>query len=106
MMCVQFSYHREEDANLTCPSHLQVSWGTKGSTTVATDLGVVKTSGGGNDKVDVDIPSDERDIDAAYEDAKHLLAQAKPKVVTKVDAQERMEASYKNIRLNVRRSPI
>lgn len=44
-----------------------VSWGTKGSTTVATDLGVVKASGPEKDKVDVDIPKDEKDIDAAYE---------------------------------------
>lgn len=51
------------------------SWGTKGSTTVSTDLGVVKSSGDEKDKVDVDIPVDEKDIDAAYEDAKHVLAQ-------------------------------
>ena len=51
------------------------SWGTKGSTTVSTDLGVVKSSGDEKDKVDVDIPVDDGDIDAAYEDAKHVLAQ-------------------------------
>lgn len=72
--------------------------GTKGSTTVSVDLGVVKSSGEGKDKVDVDIPVDEKDIDAAYEDAKHVLAQKPPKEVKKVDASQKMEDDYKNIR--------
>jgi hypothetical protein len=49
-----------------CNVH-DVSWGTKGQTSVSHDLGVVKASGPEKDKVDVDVPSDEKDIDAAYE---------------------------------------
>lgn len=59
---------------------------------------MVKSSGEGKDKVDVDIPVDEKDIDAAYEDAKHILAQKPPKEVKKEDASQKMEDDYKNIR--------
>lgn len=81
-----------------CDADLWIQGGTKGSTTVSLDLGVVKSSGEGKDKVDVDIPVDEKDIDAAYEDAKHILAQKPPKEVKTVDASQKMEDSYKNIR--------
>lgn len=97
-----------------------VSWGTKGSTEVAHDLGVVKSSSAEKDKVDVDIPKDEQDIDAAYEDAKHVLAQKAPVEVKKVcidrggedradqcgqeNPVERAENSFRNIRTNVVRT--
>ncbi|CAD6567684.1 MAG: Chitin synthase, class 1 [Cyphobasidiales sp. Tagirdzhanova-0007] len=83
-----------------CNVH-DVSWGTKGSTTVATDLGIVKATGPDKEKVDVDIPKDEKDINAAYEDARHVLAQKAPKEVKSVNPNEKMEDSYKNIRTNV-----
>ncbi|KAK9900585.1 glycosyltransferase family 2 protein [Cystobasidium minutum MCA 4210] len=70
-----------------------------GSTTVSTDLGVVKTSG--EDKVDIDIPADEKDIEAAFEDAKHVLATKPAPEVKKADPHAKMEDSYKNIRTNV-----
>lgn len=76
-----------------CNVH-DVSWGTKGSTTVHTDLGVVKASGDGKDKVDVDVPKDVNDLNAAYEDAKHVLAQKPPKEVKSVDLTQKMEDSY------------
>lgn len=63
---------------------------------------MVKSSGEGKDKVDVDIPVDEKDIDAAYEDAKHILAQKPPKEVKKEDASQKMEDDYKNIRYGYR----
>jgi hypothetical protein len=44
-----------------------VSWGTKGDNTTQTDLGVVGEAK--DKKVDVAVPEDEMDIDAAYEDA-------------------------------------
>lgn len=76
-----------------------ITGGTKGSTTVSTDLGVVKTSG--DDKVDIDIPADEKDIEAAFEDAKHVLASKPAPEIKKVDPHQKMEDSYKNIRTNV-----
>lgn len=60
---------------------------------------MVKASG--DDKVDIDIPADEKDIEAAYEDAKHVLASKPPPGVKKVDLHAKMEDSYKNIRTNV-----
>jgi chitin synthase len=44
-----------------------VSWGTKGDNTTQTDLGVVGNAK--DNKVDVAVPEDEKDINAAYEDA-------------------------------------
>jgi chitin synthase len=49
-----------------------VSWGTKGDTKVSTDLGVVK-AGEDQNEVEVAIPTAETDINAAYEDAIHVL---------------------------------
>jgi hypothetical protein len=50
-----------------------VSWGTKGDNKVSTDLGVVATS---KDKstVEASVPTDQRDINAAYEDAMAILS--------------------------------
>jgi chitin synthase len=62
---------------------------------------VVNASGPDKGKVDIDVPSDEKDIDAAYEDAKHVLAMQPPKEVKTVDPHQEMEDSYKNIRTNV-----
>ena len=44
-----------------------MSWGTKGDNTVQNDLGAVGKAK--DNKVDVAVPEDEKDINAAYEDA-------------------------------------
>ncbi|KAF4580736.1 Chitin synthase, class 1 [Pleurotus pulmonarius] len=49
-----------------------VSWGTKGDNKVSTDLGVV-TTGKNKNEVEVNVPTAETDINAAYEDAIQLL---------------------------------
>jgi hypothetical protein len=74
------------------------SWGTKGDTQVQTDLGVVKTTDG---KVDVALPSDEKDINEAYGDAWELLQSKPPKHKGGVDADTRIQDKYKTIRTNV-----
>ncbi|ORZ17345.1 chitin synthase 2 [Absidia repens] len=52
-----------------CNTH-DVSWGTKGDTGVATDLGVVKAKkDGGEHTVEVEVPVEQKDIDDAYEEA-------------------------------------
>ncbi|GAB5593934.1 Chitin synthase [Umbelopsis nana] len=51
-----------------CNTH-DVSWGTKDQTGVATDLGVVSTSHHNQQTVEIDIPTEQRDINALYEDA-------------------------------------
>jgi len=49
-----------------------VSWGTKGDNTVVkTDLGVVAPSK--NNNVEVVVPTEDKDINAAYEDAIAVL---------------------------------
>lgn len=49
-----------------------VSWGTKGDNKVSTDLGVVAVKKDTNE-VEVSVPTEQRDINAAYEDAMAVL---------------------------------
>lgn len=51
-----------------------VSWGTKGDNKVSTDLGVVATTGKDKTTVEASVPTDQRDINAAYEDAMAVLS--------------------------------
>jgi chitin synthase len=74
-----------------------VSWGTKGDNKVSTDLGVVKSSKGDN-AVDVAVPTAETDINAAYEDAIHVLSTKPPKEEKSVDAATAQEDYYRNFR--------
>jgi len=78
-------------------SHSDVSWGTKGDNKVSTDLGVVKVSKGDN-AVEVAVPTTETDINAAYEDAIHVLSTKPPKEEKKVDAATEQEDFYRNFR--------
>ncbi|SCV73964.1 BQ2448_6394 [Microbotryum intermedium] len=75
-----------------------VTWGTRPEEKVSTDLGTAAAKDGA---VDVALPSDEKDINAAYEDACHVLATKLPKEVKKVDPEERMSDAYRNLRTNV-----
>jgi len=78
-----------------------VSWGTKGDNKVVnTDLGVVKTSGNKNE-VEVNVPTAEHDINAAYEDAIHVLQSKPPKVDSTPDAATVQEDYYRQFRTNV-----
>ena len=74
-----------------------VSWGTKGDNKVSTDLGEVKTNKGDN-SVEVAVPTAETDINAAYEDAIHVLSTKPPKEVKTVDAATKQEDYYRNFR--------
>lgn len=49
-----------------------VSWGTKGDNKVSTDLGVVAVKKDSNE-VEVAVPTEQKDINAAYEDAMAVL---------------------------------
>jgi chitin synthase len=79
-----------------------ISWGTKGDNTIATDLGVVQTSSktkeGEKETVDSTIPTDEKDINAAYDDALHVLNSKPPKAVEKIDERTKQEDYYKAFR--------
>lgn len=76
-----------------------VSWGTKGDNKVNTDLGVVKT-GGGNE-AEVLVPTEQNDINAAYEDAIEVLKTKPPKEESKPDAGTQQEDYYRTFRTNV-----
>jgi chitin synthase len=74
-----------------------VSWGTKGDNKASTDLGVVKTSGD-KKEVEVNVPTNEKDINALYDDAMHVLNTKPPKVDSKPDAGTMQEDYYRNFR--------
>lgn len=62
-----------------------------------TDLGEVKT-GKNTNEVEVAVPTAETDINAAYEDAIHVLSTKPPKEEQKVDAATMQEDYYRNFR--------
>ncbi|PPR01276.1 hypothetical protein CVT24_005953 [Panaeolus cyanescens] len=80
-----------------------ISWGTKGDNAPVKDLGTVaKPSGtGASGSVEAELPTDEKDINALYEDAIHVLNSKPPKVEQKVDVRTQEEDYYKGFRTNV-----
>ncbi|KAG2010491.1 chitin synthase, variant 2 [Coprinopsis cinerea AmutBmut pab1-1] len=74
-----------------------VSWGTKGDNKAPTSLGTVPTSKNKNE-VEVELPTSEKDINALYEDAIHVLNTKPPKQEAKVDAGQKQEDYYRNFR--------
>jgi chitin synthase len=78
-----------------------VSWGTKGDNKVSNDLGAATVGGKNKNEVEVVIPTEQKDINAAYEDALHVIAEKPPKVEQKRDASTKQEDYYKNFRTNV-----
>ncbi|KAF9269343.1 glycosyltransferase family 2 protein [Marasmius fiardii PR-910] len=76
-----------------------VSWGTKGDNKVSTDLGVVKVSSGNKNEVEVVIPTENKDINAGYEDALHVLRTKPPKEEKKKERDQ--EDYYRSFRTNV-----
>jgi len=74
-----------------------VSWGTKGDNKVSSDLGVVKTSGD-KKEVEVDVPTNEKDINALYEDALHVLSTKPPKAESRPDEKTVQEDYYRSFR--------
>ncbi|EJD38050.1 glycosyltransferase family 2 protein [Auricularia subglabra TFB-10046 SS5] len=77
-----------------------ISWGTKGDNKPATDLGVVAT-GKNKNEVEAVVPTDEKDINAAYDDAIHVLGTRPPQVEQKVDEKTAEEDYYRTFRTNV-----
>ncbi|KAJ7772078.1 glycosyltransferase family 2 protein [Mycena maculata] len=76
-----------------------VSWGTKGDNKVSTDLGTVSTGKGDKkNEVEAVVPTSENDINAAYEDAIHVLNTKAPKVDSKPDAATQQEDYYRTFR--------
>jgi len=77
-----------------------VSWGTKGDNApVKTDLGVVPKPKDNN--VDIAVPTEEKDLNAAYEDAIAVLQSKPPPDEAKVDPALQQEDYYRQFRTNV-----
>ncbi|KAG8738149.1 Chitin synthase, class 1 [Ceratobasidium sp. 414] len=74
-----------------------VSWGTKGDNKVSNDLGAAPV---GKDKgtVEATVPTDQRDINAAYEDAMAVINSKPPVVDQKRDAATKQEDYYRSFR--------
>ncbi|KAG8935649.1 Chitin synthase, class 1 [Tulasnella sp. 418] len=77
-----------------------ISWGTKGDNKISTDLGVVAVKKDTNE-VEIELSTEEIDINAAYEDAMALLASKSSKPQQKRDAQTKQEDYYRQFRTNV-----
>jgi len=82
-----------------CNTH-DVSWGTKGDNSVATDLGVVasKKDASGTHTVEVAVPTEQKDLNAAYEEACLDLQKQVQEAPAKVDAKTKQEDYYKGFR--------
>lgn len=82
-----------------CNTH-DVSWGTKGDTTLATDLGVVQVTkdASGDLAVEVEVPVQEKDINAAYVEAQMVLAKKAEKERAHRDPKTKQEDYYRSFR--------
>ncbi|KAG0340775.1 Chitin synthase, class 1 [Podila humilis] len=80
-----------------CNIH-DISWGTKGDTSVATDLGVAKQTADG---VEVSVPTDSHDINNAYDEAVSQLSIKTVEVKASRDAKTKQEDYYREIRTRV-----
>ncbi|KIO23871.1 glycosyltransferase family 2 protein [Tulasnella calospora MUT 4182] len=77
-----------------------ISWGTKGDNKVSVDLGVVEKKKDSNE-VEVAVPTEQKDINAAYEDAMAVLHSKPPPEDQKIDEKTLQEDYYKTFRTNV-----
>ncbi|KAF9316950.1 Chitin synthase, class 1 [Podila horticola] len=80
-----------------CNIH-DISWGTKGDTSVATDLGVAKQTADG---VEVSVPTDSHDINNAYDEAVSALSVKSVEMKQHRDAKTKQEDYYREIRTRV-----
>lgn len=81
-----------------CNTH-DVSWGTKGSDKAANDLGNARAAQG--NEVEVAIPTEDVDLNNAYEDACLELVTKPPKVRPTVNPEARQRDYYATVRTNV-----
>lgn len=80
-----------------------VSWGTKGDNSAATDLGSVSSTKtkDGQQVVQVEIPTERTDINASYDKFLASLRQPRPNEKQKRDAKTKQEDHFKQYRTNV-----
>ena len=82
-----------------CNTH-DVSWGTKGDNSVSTELGVVKAKKGkdGDHHVEVEVPTEQKDLNEQYEEACLELKKQVVEAPEKRDAKTKQEDYYKAFR--------
>ncbi|PQE30525.1 Chitin synthase protein [Rutstroemia sp. NJR-2017a WRK4] len=78
-----------------CNTH-DVTWGTKGDNVMATDLGAAY--GHGKDRVELEMPSEQLDIDSGYDEALRNLRDRLEVPVTPVSEAQQQEDYYKSVR--------
>ena len=71
------------------------SWGTKGSDKVNEDLGVVKSHADNKNEVTVDVPLEQKDINAVYAAELQVLTTKPPKEEKSISADQKQEDYYK-----------
>lgn len=79
-----------------CNTH-DVTWGTKGDNVMHTDLGAAKAIGSGN-TVEVEMPSEQLDIDSAYDVALRNLRDRIEVAKPSVNENQLQEDYYKSVR--------
>ncbi|KAK0526957.1 Chitin synthase 4 [Tilletia horrida] len=81
-----------------CNVH-DISWGTKGSDKVGTDLGAAVGGKGG--QIEVSMPSGDKDLNTLYDDSLHVLSTPSPPEVKTVDLNQKQTDYYATVRTNV-----
>jgi len=106
-MCMRFaiptmSGKQYTPVPLSCNLHFThlglYSWGTKDQTGVATDLGVVSTTQPGQQTVEVNLPTEQRDINALYEETCLELQKKRVEEKTHRDPRTKQEDYYRAFR--------
>ena len=77
---------------MTIPANIQ-SWGTKGSDKASEDLGLVKSDD--KNEVTIMVPTEQKDLNALYENEMRIINSKAPKEETKVNPETKQEDYYK-----------
>lgn len=96
--CHQYLYVVVLTSDAFCNTH-DVSWGTKGSTTLHMDLG--QATGPSQDAVEVSVPDKIQDVDAAYDDACQTLKAKTTPLPPPRDEDQANKDYYATVRTNV-----
>ncbi|CAG8527600.1 2889_t:CDS:2 [Paraglomus occultum] len=81
-----------------CNTH-DVSWGTKGDNSSKNDLGTVTASGKGT--IEIEVPTEQKDLNALYDEALAVLRQPHVEEQQKRDAATKQEDYYRAFRTRV-----
>ncbi|BFZ62941.1 Chitin synthase, class 2 [Saitoella coloradoensis] len=81
-----------------CNTH-DISWGTKGDNTIHTELGAAVSTGKGKEEVvEVEVPTEQLDIDSMYSEALTNLRERKPLIEPPASATTAQDDYYREIR--------